>query len=455
MTENQPSVRKSFWKRKSFLFVAIPLSIAMMVFVYVASVQYRASQRVVAEVQRIRLANLPIDSETQSQWFIANSSREHSDAWAEILMLGSVGVGETEVMDKFPYLGNAPIPLAIDPDQPWPHEPVVSQWLEMTKPLIDKIHAVTRSKQPTWQPLTFDGAMTLLEPIQNSRNLARILQVEVEHALYIGDSERAMRGLQSLDGLAYAFDWNLCLVADLVAVALRGIHFAMIQRSLSLDIWTEAQLVELSSQVAQRQDLAKRWRATIAGERGLMFDWVTDQGFRDDELGFSGIEFLFSIPSVQESLLIAYSQIEAIADQGIDKLAENALVFERRLRPDGGRGFSIEHIGVGTLMPAVQAFAAAVIRSEDSRRFTLAAIAIKRYQLAKGQFPERLVQLKDIGLDRSDWTTVGGDIFGYTKEDTKGDTAYLWSYSFRDTKVMPQERPALDEDGMQQLVTIR
>lgn len=451
MTKSQPSIRKSFWKRKSFLFVAIPLSIAMMVFLYFAGVQYRASQRVAGEIQRIRLSNLPVDAETQSQWFIENSSREHSDAWAEILMLGSAVASETEVLENLPYLGNAAIPASIDPDKPWPSEPVVAQWLEMAKPLIDKIHLVSRSKKPTWQPLTFEGIETLLEPIQNSRNLARILQVEVEHALYVGDSERAMRGLQSLDGLAYAFDWNICLVTDLVGIALRGIQFSMIQRSLSLDIWTDEQLAELSSQLGQRQDLAKRWRATIAGERGLTIDEVINHGARVDSGGPSGFAFLFSIPSVQESLLVAYSKMEPIADQGFDNLKKNAQEFEDRLADAIGSGLSIDNMGVTMLIPAVQAFAAAVIRSEDSRRFTLTAIGIKRYQLAKGQFPEGLAQLNDIGLEPSDWTTVGGGVFGYTK----GAVAYLWSYSFRDKEVIASERPVADEDGMEQMVTIR
>lgn len=240
-------------------------------------------------------------------------------------------------------------------------------------------------------------------------------------------------------------------MTDLVAVALKGIHFSMIQRSLSLDIWTEEQLTELLSQVAESQDLAKRWRATIAGERGLMFDEVTNHFARVDDSGFGGMAFLFSIPSVRERLLIAYSEMEPIADQGIDHLAKNSELLGNRWSLDYANRFSIERIGVGMLLPAIEAYATALVRNEDSRRFTLTSIAIKRYQLAKGQFPERLTLLKDVGFNASDWTTVGGNEFGYEK----GDQAYLWSYSFRDTKVISPQRPELDDDGMQQLVTIR
>lgn len=450
MTKSQPSIRKSFWKRKPFLFVAVPLSIAMLVVLYYAGMQYQASRRVAAEVQRIRLSNLPVDSETQSQWFLANSSKEHSDAWAEILMLGAAVANEREVLDNLPYIGNADIPPVIDPGNPWPNEPVVAQWLEVTKPLIDKIHSVGRLKKPTWQPLDFQGFMTLLEPIQNSRNLARILQVEVEHALYVGDAERAMRGLQSLDGIAHAFDWNICLVTDLVGIALRGVHFSMIQRSLSLDIWTDEQLAELSSQVAQRQDVNERWRATIAGERGLMLDAVTNQGPGFGE-SVGGMGFLFSIPSVQESLLTVYSRIESAADQGIDELAKNAKEIEKHPPFTDDDRFSIEGLGARMIVPAVQAFADAVIRNEDMRRFTSTAIGIKRFQLANGQFPASLDQLKAIGMNPSDWMTVGGKVFGYTS----GDVAYVWSYSFRDPQTIAPEKPEEDENGMEQIVTIR
>ena len=423
----------------------------MMVFVYYAAAQYQASRRVAAEVQRIRAANLPIDAETQNQWFTANTSREHSDAWAEILMLGNVSASGPEVMEKLPYLGNAALPPSIDPDQPWPDEPVVAQWLEMTKPLIDKIHSVTRSKQPTWQPLAFEGVVTLLEPVQHSRNIGRILQLEIEHALYVGDGDRAMRGLQSLDGLAYAFDWNVCLVTDLVGIALRGIHFKMIQRSLSLDIWTDVQLAELSSQLAPRVDLAKRWRATIAGERGFMFDEIANQGARVNESDLGSFSLIFSIPSVQESLLAAYSQMETVADQGFEKLETNAQELESRLADVRRSGFSIENIGVRMLLPAVNAFATAVIRSEDTRRFTLTAVGIKRYQKGQGKFPDRLEQLKNIGFGATDWTTVGGKPFGYSNSES----VQLWSYSFRDMNVIEQAPPKSDDDNMQQIVTIR
>jgi hypothetical protein len=107
------------------------------------------------------------------------------------------------------------------------------------------------------------------------------------------------------------------------------------------------------------------------------------------------------------------------------------------------------------LAPAIHSVATAVIRSEDSRRFTITAIAIKRYHLANGQFPERLADLKAIGLNPSDWTTVAGTDFGYTPGDTPGDTVYVWSYSLRDPAVIAAERPEVDEDGMEQIVTIR
>lgn len=451
MSSNQPIVRKSLWKRKSFLFVAIPMLIGLITFVYFATVQVRSSQRIDAEIQRLRVANVPVDSESQNAWFIANTSREHSDAWAEILLMSSVGSDVPDLFEKMPYIGTAKVPTTIDPNQPWDSEPLVAQWVEMMRPLIEKIRTVTDSKNATWQPLSFDGVATLLEPLQSSRSIARTLQVEIEHALYVGDSERTMRGLRSLDGLVYAFDWRICLVSDLVTTALRNVQYSMIQRSLNVDIWTEEQLLELTSQVSVTQDVSKRWREVIEGERALMFDEVTNRGARVTEGQQGGVAFVLSIPSVRERLLMAYSQLAAVGDQGINSLAKNAEELEKQIFREGRSVFSVDDIGINLLFPAVEAYAAALIRNEDSRRLTLTALAIKRYQLANGEFPERLVQLKDAGLKPADWTTVGGSVFGYDKDEA----AYLWSYSFRDTKVMPAVRPAVEENGTEQLVTIR
>lgn len=452
MTITQPMIRKSFWKRKAFLFVAIPLSIAAIVLVYFATVQIRSAARIDAEVQRLRAANVPIDSESQAAWFVANTSQEHSDAWAEILMMSSAGSNHPELFEKMPYIGGATPSATIEPSQPWENEPIVAKWLEMMRPVIDKVRTISDSKEATWQPITFDGFETLLEPIQQSRTIARTLQVDVEHALYVRDSERAMSGLRSLDGLVYAFDWRICLVADLVTSALRGSHFAMIQRSMNVDIWNDEQLLELTSQVSVMQDVSKRWRDVISGERALSFgELVTNGGKRIADDGQRGMAMVFSIPSVRERLLFAYSKMASVGDQGIDSLAMNAAELNDEFFGVQRRGFAVDDIGLHLLFPAIEAYAAAVIRNEDSRRLTLTAIAIKRYQLAKGAFPERLAQLKEVGLKPADWTTVGGDVFGYDKNEV----AYLWSYSFREPKVMPVERPEAQEDGMTQLVTIR
>src|SRR5690606_37668842 len=143
--------------------------------------------------------------------------------------------------------------------------------LERNRPVIAQIHAATKHPAPVWMPIEFHGFMTLLEELQNSRSIQRLMQLETEHAIYHRDAERAMAGLESMQGVAAAFDWPICMVADLVHIALRGSHRSMVRRSLAVDLWDEDQLRHLADQLGPPQDVRQRWFDVVAGERGMMW----------------------------------------------------------------------------------------------------------------------------------------------------------------------------------------
>src|SRR5690606_25834757 len=101
--------------------------------------------------------------------------------------------------------GNAPPPVEIVPGGRWDEEPAVAEFLQWMRPVIDDIQAATEYPTPVWQPIEFRGYSTLLEELQNSRSLVRLLSLDVEHALYHGESDRALRSLQAMQGVADAF----------------------------------------------------------------------------------------------------------------------------------------------------------------------------------------------------------------------------------------------------------
>jgi len=432
------STKKAIWLRWPFLLTVIPLTLLLLAATALGINEWRAAGRVESELARIQAAGHPIDDASMSRWFFDHTSQEGTAQWSNLLSLVTVGSSGFQ-LEQLPYLGNAPIPAEIVPAEPWDAEPAVAEFLQWMQPVIEELHAATEYPTPVWQPIEFRGFATLLESLQNSRSLARLLSLEVEHALYHGDSDRALRSLQTMQGVAAAFEWQSFMVADMVTSALHQSHHAMIQRSLAVAPWSEEQLQLLQDQVAIPREVASRWGNVIAGERAFLtatLSQISNSGESSFELG--GIDWLWRIPSLQEGTLSAYREIEAVGAQGLTGLVERAnLLTEDWRRPTGPERIfnSLNRM----FLPAFESYAVVIEREEMSRRLTLTAIAIKRFQLGTGQWPERLDQLKQVGLEPADWHTVSAGAFGYEVGD---NTAYLWSFAHGKESAVPANRPA-------------
>ncbi len=447
--------QKAFWLRWPFLITVIPLTLLLVAATALGFNEWRAADRVEAELARIQAAGYPVDDASMSRWFLDNASQEGTAQWSELLSLVTVGSSGFQ-LEQLPYLGNAPIPAEIVPAGRWDEEPAVAEFLQWMQPVINGIHAAIEYPTPVWQPIEFRGFATLLEELQNSRNLVRLLSLDVEHALYHGESDRALRSLQAMQGVSDAFDWQACMVADLVNMALRQSYHLMIQRSLVSAPWSEAQLQMLHDRLAVPRDVSKRWRNVVAGERAFLnatLSHASSSGISSSEL--EGLDWLWRVPTVRESAFAAYRDMEAIGSEGMTGLGERAQALARSWfsSPTGfGQLFLINYL----FSPAVESYARAIEREEMSRRLTLTAVAIKRFQLRSGQWPERLDQLQQVGLVPTDWHTVSAGPFGYEVSD---DTAYLWSFADGQETAVSATRPAPPDPQSTQrttpLVTIR
>ncbi len=438
--------RKAIWLRWPFLVTVIPLGLLFLCVTALAGHEKQAFNRVQAELARLRASGQPIDDASMSEWFLDNTSSEGAAAWGAIIQLVTAAPRGTDSFDRLPYVGRvgrASVPAEIKPGSDWPEQREVAEYLRCMRPVIDQIAAATEYPTPVWQPLEFRGFMTLLGELQNSRQLTRLLALEAEHALYHGDTDRALRSLESMRGVAAAFDWELCIVAELVQIAARGVHQNMIRRSLAADLWSADQLQLLQEQLGPARDVPPRWRRVIAGERALILASVSDREFWQAEVGLSP---LWSMPSLRAAMLRNYQEMENVAAGGLVGLVQRAGELERHRANKAGRRQSflsfIDHSA--SYLPAIGAFAEATESEENSRRFSRTAVAIKAFQLRSGRWPHQLAELQQVGLSADDWNTVSGGRFGYES----GEAAYLWGYPYnRETRTrVPATRPEPNED---------
>ena len=211
-------VTKPSWKRGPVLLASIPIILVTIAVAAVVVAEMSASARLNAEISRIRDSGAPVDDDSIREWFLERTSQAGTRDWAEVLQLVEprVLIGGVD-RDGLPYVGrNGSLWDEIPPEGEWTQEPRVAEYLKLYRPVLEKIQDTTEHPSPVWQPIRFEGFMTRLPEIQASRNVARLLQLDIEHAVYLGDQDRATQSLASLRRVSEAFDWQLCLVADLV-----------------------------------------------------------------------------------------------------------------------------------------------------------------------------------------------------------------------------------------------
>lgn len=424
---------KSLWLRWPLWVVVVPLTAIFVLTGAYAGYELRAASRVQAEIGHLRAEGRPVDDESSSRRFFDSTHREGAATWGEILRI----VNHLPIAPEFEnlrYVGVATLPATITPEEPWQEERHAAEFLQWMRPAIDRIEAAAEYPTPVWLPLHFDGYHTVLEDLQNSRSIMRVLSLEVEHAVYHRDAQRALRGLRLMDLTARAFAWDVAMVAELIQIAFRQVHQQMIRRSLSAEVWTEEQLKELDVMVGTARDLPRRWQRVMVMERALMLASIDDPRYWGDEPAVDNL--IRRIPSLRELLLQDYRRMEDAADRGWPELRRQMADFEGAIGVRGLVGLT------GSLVPAVNSFATALEREEDSRRLTRASLAVKRYHLLHDRMPERLSELRQFGLTPDDWNTLSGGPLGY---EVEGREAYLWSYlPGKETRV-PAERPPVEE----------
>ena len=225
---------------------------------------------------------------------------------------------------------------------------------------------------------------------------------------------------------AAAFDWDFCMIAELVEVALRTIHRDAIRQSLAHTDWEPAQLDQLLAQVASEWDVATHWRRTSAGERAMVLAWLQGGGDMDGMLprGTAGLPArLLLIPSGTQRYLEHLAEFQQLGEGGVPGIAARARDWEQGVFQPNGRQFSDALTAL--FLPAVAAVAVTYERDELDRRLTRTALGVKRYRTSEGSWPERLSDLAAVGLEPKDWTALQAGPFGYKIE---GKGVVLWAY---------------------------
>jgi hypothetical protein len=382
----------------------------------------RAYKSKVAEWSR---AGIAFDDASMMGVYRNATHVDGTTTWMKILRMSHWGTHFSSV-NELPFVGKGEFTPPPTPSE-WHLETPIANYLKEMEPMIALVLETESIPTPVTFPIEFQGYSTLLEPWQTSRDVARILQLECEFALYKKNSARAMRAIKGMHLTQKAFREPTFMVVTLLTLAIKGLEKSAIRSAVATDLLSRDELDELKNLVQEMAFSETGWNDMFRWERAMVLSTLeNDPSVFSSSQGEPNWVVSRILPSSRLQLIDSFESIASLGNTPIEQLAPASIELERRIMTQSKRS-SIDgsRMLLERAMPAVAAVASALEQQEDSRRMTPTAIALRTYRKEKGTWPRELADLEQIGLNRKEHSTVSAGEFGYQVE---GEHAWLWSY---------------------------
>ena len=407
----------------------LPIVLMLPVVLLLASVgllvrnEYVASLQLQKEVAAIRDAKLPFDSLSLSQHFFNTTSQEQSTAWREVLSaISSIDQRAQEAAKIYKPNYSYEIELlpspGVDGKVDWPAAAAFEEYSRDAQSVIKRIEALTHDPKPTWQPLNIVGEATWLPDSQASLSISRMLAAEFCYAIYIKDSNRALRALRLDAASMVVYDWQVFSATDSITCMRKVSLCERIRASLAHNIWTQEQLDAISTLVGPEPELASRWHRTLATDRAMCLASIGANSGEMLSTYASGGKLVTRPASYQLELLRQATRNMDAGTGGYQGLADRVRASKLKFQISSPK-FLLYFLGEeepyqwSGEFSFVESYAADCERCENSRRLTRNALATKQYQHQNKRWPATLAELSEATLPWSDRTTLIDDPFEY------------------------------------------
>lgn len=417
-------------------FSILPLLVMIVGLGYVALGEWNAYRECQRRILQYQVERRPFDNVSMAAIYRERTYLEGAEVWNEILDSAST----LSFGDAMPLVAAKELPLELDPEAAWEDEAAVASYLDRMEPLFQLLKSAEQYPRPVRVFIQFDGLETLLENVQGSVRVMRILMLDFEWACYRGETERALRDLRWMQMTTEAFDANLCMVAEMGVVRNRLMMVQTIGRSLAHCRWSNEQLETLRKDMEKTYYSEVRWRHMMESEKALVFASLATPS---PGIAEASRNFLPLLPSGKLEILEMYDRFAELGKSPLDTLRWNCEQLDRQLALESRR-WSINgaEIWRNLVRMNMSSVAGTPIQEENSRRWLVTGIALCQFKRQHGKFPNSLTELESMGVSRATITTVQGEYLGYELED---GIAHLWGPRIVEAWNVLR-RPALDSD---------
>ena len=400
----------------------IPFMIVTLIVAYQGIYQWQAAKANQLQIDRWAQAGVPYDNASVQKLYLERTHPDGYSDWARAIRLVNFG-NRITTYSQIPMIGGDANPRVLIPDEnvdQWEDKTLVASYLQEMQPVIDLVERASTHPTPVQFPMHFQGFNTLLPHIDSSRSIVRLLSLDCEYAYSQNDTPRALRDLSLMRSTKEAFESHDFLVSSLVINTLRRIQFRSVRRTLAHCAWDQSQLESLRELLTAQDDIAVSWRESIIHERAIALASL-------NELTSKEISNLLGQEGTMASRTVQPSDIQLLTryyNELIDASEDSLLRWKQRAAGIAQRLNIKDRNSIAALfLPATAACIGSAIHVEQNRRWTLTAVALRQYHQQHKTWPQKLSDLKTLGLVFDDYSNLNGQVFGY---EVDGQTAYLW-----------------------------
>jgi hypothetical protein len=371
---------------------------------FVRQRQYQAE--LATAVARIRSSGEPLDgAELNNFYQVRGDAEDRTALYARAISPFADNSPYHKSTGTLPVVGNNqqdPPP----PGQDWAELPLVEQFFAGHAAIADALHEAGAESGSVRYPVDFRvGVNTPLPYAQQVRGAARFLDLEARVRMHRGDHSGATESLICELRMGESLSEEPTLVSQLVHAAVFSMFVQRLQEFLAWRQADDADLAKLQAAVAE-VDLPRSFVRAMQGERAICYQTMMTEDVQTLEQmqGGSDLQWLplrQSVASMRPGdaarLLDMLTERVDAAKEPFPQAFDQAAAAEKRLlqfvADDQGRLPWDRHLLVQMLLPATSRIVNVTSERTGMQCAALAAIAIERYRLSKGELPEKLDQL--------------------------------------------------------------
>ena len=355
--------------------------------------RYKLKTQLDAKLVEIRSSGYPVTYEELDQWY----STPHSvDNAADVIIdaFSFYEKWEEDKLEALPVVGKAELPCR---NEPFPEETevLIVQYIADNSKALELLHKGARTEQSRY-PVDYSEPLALNPYLSEIKAGIKLLQLEALIRAESNQPELALESIESMLGVSNSLSKEPCLISQLVSINYKGLVVRTVERILNRTEFTDAQLMRLDKMLFNVQNLSTMPRAFI-GETCNLIETFRMPSFKMKEclvvdLYFPDISIIcYKLSGLADMDMIIYLDLLS------DYMKAYELPFHRRWeafqRIDSRIGAVSD---IHLLLNSVHYMSRSLtidLRLAADLLTARTAIAICRYRLETGNYPEKLVNL--------------------------------------------------------------